>query len=241
MGEIYMRSSNIIIVGVMLFSLSCAATSPLIKKDELPEEIRYYSENQKFNVVPEWYWRFRPTRHAAGEEKVCIGKQYLVNKAGNAEVIGEIIVKKDKFFVVQWGDNGYYFIREKDYNFALQFKKYILVPQKKRDIGANTTLFYALYNCGIYSVQSYDSDQFIQLKGDTGLTNMFLKVPSNYTYRSFCENQDIRWFKAIFAAKYIGIKQYENANGFVLNGEIYQAQYILCDWGEEQYAIPCER
>jgi len=114
----------IILLTMNILFCGCA-TSPYLKTDDLPSTIHYYNTEKQFKLNPEWYWRLRPSKDSVENYKATIGHNYLKNKNGPGLIVGECN-SEEKYYVVKWNDYGYYFIREKDYLFAGQFKKYIV-------------------------------------------------------------------------------------------------------------------
>ena len=111
---------------VSLFLFSCT-TNPYLKQTDLPEKINYYTDDKKFDITPEWYWRLRPTPDSSENWELTIGYQFLNGKTGSGQVIGELIKNDYKFYIVKWKDYGYFFVKEQDYLFAQKYKKF-LVP-----------------------------------------------------------------------------------------------------------------
>lgn len=117
------RLSLILVMAVFLFACS---TSPYLQKDSLPKSVIYYTESNKFKIRPDWYWRLRPDIVSVNDQQAVIGHLFLSNRSNNAIVIGEIIINNKKFYIAEWDNNGYFFIKEDDYIFAKKYQKYIV-------------------------------------------------------------------------------------------------------------------
>lgn len=121
-----MKKHIIFLLIIISGFFSACSTSPYLKETELPKNIKYYSADKQFKVKPEWYWRLRPEIQSVNQNEAVIGFKYLAGKSDEGLIIGETIQDKEIFFIVNWENYGYFFIRKEDYNFAEKFKKWLI-------------------------------------------------------------------------------------------------------------------
>lgn len=125
-----MKKIQVMIVPILLSMVIACASTPYTK-DKLPGGIEYYPSEKQFEVTPSWYWRIRPNTEPVTYAGAVIGHQYLPGKSGKGIVVGEY-TKDEKFYVAKWKEYGYFFIKQKDYQFAKKYKKYS-IPLKYED------------------------------------------------------------------------------------------------------------
>jgi hypothetical protein len=251
-----------------MLSLSCAATSPLIKKGELPKEVRYYSDNQKFKITPDWYWRFRPSLRSINEKNVTVGYDFIENKSEKGLVIGEININNEVIFVVEWAKYGYFFVRESDRKFAIQFEKEQMtnltlynmkrrspIPEEMESLNLYSYTQNPLYQeiikwgyipfdsllTGYNNYIEYANGKTVQLHSASGYMNKFLVIPGSEKFKQFCSNQDVDQYRFIFPSVFLKDDMFTNDYGQVFQGQIFAAQYIICRWGEAWYVFPCKK
>lgn len=251
-----MKYRNLIIC-IILFFVGCIS-SPYLKETDLPKNVIYYSEDKQFSVKPEWYWRFRPESDPLKYKSSVIGHKYLVNKNKDAVVIGEISNNSDKFFIVKWADNGFFFIKEKDYNFAERYKKY-LVPidylnyeiefndyygdkiltsyfKSKLNIPSIVTDAYPFCEVDLYAYTTPGIKQRFSGK----YTNEFVKIENCPDLLNLYKNNDINIYRQYFVLTAPRKFQYTNSQGMVFIGTIYTPLFIIVNWGKVYYALPYE-
>jgi hypothetical protein len=257
------------------FLFACS-TSPYLKTTDLPDNVKYYSEDKQFNLKPDWYWRLRPGKESVNEtiedkygylacipivnygyafakrkpEKAVIGNKYITNKSGDGTVVGEIVQDDEMFFIVKWNDYGYFFIKKKDYDFALEFEKYkisndFINEYKSQKLGAIATYNYIGISDGPKLVNDGQITQYRDSYGN--YSNSFMQLRSNSLFLKFYNSKDngmhtlYNWRSSMFIYIYLKQYQYTNNMGQVFICDIYTPVYIAAIWGDEQwYSFPCD-
>ncbi len=210
---------KLLIIFFMMFLIGCSA-KPYLQKTELPSNIDFYTEDKQFKITPEWFWRLRPSTESVANQDATIGHKFLNGKIGTGIVIGELN-KEEKFFVIKWENQGYYFLREQDSIFAKKFQKY-LVPLNyggesiyghteisAYEIQDHLNEYYRKLNQTIFSARSsvnikyanIDETKKSSLKQvaviGRGYTNQFINVLPCPLFESFSPKEDTYYFKKI--------------------------------------------
>ncbi len=246
--------------------ISACSIKPYLKETDLPNGIKLYSADKQFVVHPDCYWKLRPVVEIGRES---IDYNYLKQldagyKNISLNVIGELVDKQNKFFVVNWQPHGYFFILEDDYIFVNKFIKYLipldygndsyhpsayenqLFPYYKEsgrnlniilDVNLSRSLLYN--NIPISNIRySQINNKIIQLAGYNGFANEFLNFTACPLFAQFSKGESLLSIHSL-AVETIGEKPYTNQHGLMFMGVQYQTKFIIVWRNGAFYALPC--
>lgn len=200
--------------------------------------------------------------------KNTIGYNYLTQrnplyKEENVKVIGEMMQNNEKFYIAHWEQSGFFFIKENDYLFDKKYKKYIIpieedsTQEQKIEViryyrnkkfivfssfGITTTLDDdPIYSIGFISKDEIKQGTTKQVRNYYNYLNKFVIILINNDFvLSFFKDITIRPDFMFYPSIYWKNTQYQIDNGAIYNGEIFVAKYIIINWGNAVYALPCD-
>lgn len=249
-----MRFILLLLLSVLFFG---CITKPYINEAELPKKnIKFYTRNEQFRVKPDWFWRLRPETSLVTEKDSVIGHKYLKNSySGYARVIGEITKDDEEFYIANWSDAGYFFIKKKDYEFSQKYKKYFIDIDYNNNVlnyynGTFLTSYFekilkipfivtsAYQFCGPYHKDylipavkqrhyDYYTNEFVQIEYCPLLEDAYIK-------------DEISSYFQFFVLSYPKEYKYTNPYGQLFIGTLYKPLFIIFKWGEVFYALPFE-
>jgi len=248
------------------FFFSCS-TSPYLKKTDLPDNIQHYSEEKQFKVKPEWYWRLRPN-NKTGSETFIGQFYFRGEKMNDAKVIGELTTDNVKWYIVDTINHGYFFIKKADADFADKYKKYLIdLDYGSIDVKDKTIDRWQSNELRNNMLKKYISQLRIPLRliwsvnffmmphntsvwygrqngirqGYWGNTfqNEFVSVsecPEVFLFAN--QNPYVNILRSELLLTSPQSYQWTNQYGQVYIGKLYQAVYLVLEWGESFYAFP---
>jgi hypothetical protein len=221
-------------------------------------------------------------------DSTVIGHKFLTDKKGTGLVVGEYIMEGEKFFVVHWEDQGYFFVKETDYLLAEKFNKFLVPLEYGTNyafadssdnhyklvyyysdtssgfVGSIPASYYSkasqsglnlkiIGKSAIYETLAYSKvirnplstnysdliDKVFQLYYGRMFQNEFMLVKSCPDYLNF-KNSDSIVNIYLLALEPVGTTQYTNTYGQLFIGKQYITKYIIVQWGQVFYALPCK-